>query len=175
MPRGQKRKFTDDEFRKIHQRYLDGEETKHLASELEVTSKRLNENFRRLVLPTRSEFKDSLPLDMPEVKVGTYQLLKNWFREVETELEAYWLGFMMADGYVKDKHQIRLRLKEADLDLLEMFKAHLNINNKICHEVNKTTYKGEYKEHKCVSLYVFNADLVSNLNRYGVINSKCYK
>lgn len=53
----------------------------------------------------------------------------NFFESIKTEIQAYWLGFMYADGYVsiknKGSNSFGVTLKADDKEHLEMFRKHL--------------------------------------------------
>jgi len=54
------------------------------------------------------------------------------FENIDTEEKAYWLGFLMADGYNHEsKTCVTLRLQEEDKEILEKFKSFLNYTGNI--------------------------------------------
>jgi transposase len=53
----------------------------------------------------------------------------NFFEKIDTEEKAYWLGFLMADGYVAYKGVISLALQEKDFNHIELFKKSINCEN----------------------------------------------
>ena len=56
-------------------------------------------------------------------KVYSYD--ESYFKNIDTEEKAYWLGFLYADGYVRKRQrnsEMRLKLGIKDLDHLEKFK-----------------------------------------------------
>lgn len=51
-----------------------------------------------------------------------YNYNKNAFNEIKTEEDAYWLGFLLADGYISgenDKPFIQIKLGVKDYSQLE--------------------------------------------------------
>ena len=63
-----------------------------------------------------------------------YTFDENFFKNIDTEDKAYWLGFFYADGCVrvrKESSESKLKLSIKDIDHLEKFKKSLNGNNKI--------------------------------------------
>lgn len=64
-----------------------------------------------------------------------YTFNEDFFEIIDTEQKAYWLGFLMADGYVSEKKSsIELGLKESDKLHLEKFKKDISSN----HVLSKT-------------------------------------
>ena len=87
---------------------------------------------------------------------------KHKFSEIKTEEDAYWLGFIYADGYVSDKNDFEIGLKESDYKHLEKFIKYLKLD---------TTVKYNKKYKSCRVIYR-NKILVDNLKSLGVIPRK---
>jgi len=63
-------------------------------------------------------------------KVYSYD--ESYFKNIDTEEKAYWLGFLYADGYVRKRQrnsEMRLKLGIKDLDHLEKFKNAIKSNS----------------------------------------------
>ena len=76
-------------------------------------------------------------------------VLKN-FEVIDTEMKAYWLGFLYADGSVGSKeNKIELGLAEKDLKHLEKFKNFMEINNKISYRENSKSYRLSFRSDNC--------------------------
>lgn len=61
-----------------------------------------------------------------------YSFNKDYFKKIDTQDKAYFLGLMYADGYNSEKgNYAKISLKEEDLDVLEKFKYFTNSNNKL--------------------------------------------
>lgn len=63
-------------------------------------------------------------------KNGKLNVDSNYFEKINTEHKAYWLGFLIADGYVSD-HGLELCLGECDKDHVEKFKTDIKSEHKI--------------------------------------------
>ena len=68
--------------------------------------------------------------------MSEYYYNKDYFKIINNEHKAYWLGFLYADGYVepiyrKDKikaFRLELSLQESDEDMLLLFKKDIETN-----------------------------------------------
>ncbi len=102
-----------------------------------------------------------------------YTLDENIFDSIDTEEKAYWLGFLMADGYNhEDRTSICLRLQAEDVEILEKFKIFLKSNAPI-YEFTRTTRVNKllrkYKEVRVNSVH-----LSRQLAQLGCIQGKSY-
>lgn len=102
-----------------------------------------------------------------------YTLNEQVFDCVDTEEKAYWLGFLMADGYNHaNKNAICLRLQKEDKEILEKFKVFLETDAPIYQfkritRVNKL--EKEYCELRCNSIHLSN-----RLTELGCVQGKTY-
>ena len=103
-----------------------------------------------------------------------YTLDEHIFDIIDTEEKAYWLGFLMADGYNhEDRYAICLRLQSGDLEILEKFKNFLKSNAPIYtfKTITKTNKLcKEYKEVRVNSVY-----LSKQLALLGCVQNKTYR
>lgn len=100
------------------------------------------------------------------------QYNRNAFQNVETEEDAYWLGFLLADGYInEDRWLLQLKLAEKDIEHLRKFLKYLNysdIDNNI-----KTDIGGAYtRDNKCSVVKVNGEQIVKNLQQYNLFQKK---
>lgn len=66
---------------------------------------------------------------------------ENIFEKIDTEEKAYWLGFLMADGYVSEKtNRIELALQEQDYEHVLKFKEFLESDHNITKKVKDNKY-----------------------------------
>jgi hypothetical protein len=64
--------------------------------------------------------------------VKKYSLNEQYFKDIDTEDKAYYLGYLYADGYVSIKrNSVTLTLQEEDLPIIEKFKDVINTNKPI--------------------------------------------
>lgn len=74
---------------------------------------------------------------------------KNLFKIISTEDDAYWLGFLYADGNVSLKeNKIELSLAELDYTHLEKFKQYIGLNNRICWREKSKAYRFSFRSYE---------------------------
>lgn len=117
--------------------------------------------------PTLSKY---LKKDGVEVKSNNYRYSYNTelFKRVDNEQQAYWLGFLYADGYVQKRKRIELALAIKDIKHLEKYRDF------VCPELPIETRKistGD-KQFSCVRVIVFNKILHANIISLGCTNAK---
>lgn len=89
-----------------------------------------------------------------------YTLNENYFDNIQTEEQAYWLGFLYADGYTNTpRGRVRLGLKKSDEEHLEKFKVALGCDSPVKYskkEMGDRTYYTAFVEvcsrHLCNTL-----------------------
>lgn len=101
---------------------------------------------------------------------------KNFFDSIDSEEKAYWLGFIMADGYTKlDKNnnpaQTTIEISKKDINLLDAFKKSIK-SNYIIRERSRTTVTGKISE--VCSITISSHHLTKQLVSYGVVPNKTY-
>lgn len=93
-----------------------------------------------------------------------YEFNENFFKKIDTEQKAYWLGFIYADGYINDvTKEFRLHISKKDIKHLEDFKKQIN---------------SEHPIHKCqlntISFNICSKKMALDLNKLGVVQSKTF-
>ena len=101
---------------------------------------------------------------------------KNFFDSIDNEEKAYWLGFIMADGYTKlDKNnnpaQTTIEISKKDINLLDAFKKSIK-SNYIIRERSRITITGKISE--ICSITISSHHLTKQLVSYGVVPNKTY-
>lgn len=81
----------------------------------------------------------------------TYRLNTNYFDEINTNEKAYWLGLLMADGYVgKNNNMVGISLQARDDHLLINMKKALDYNGRILDIHFK---QKNWQNQKCLKFY----------------------
>jgi hypothetical protein len=110
-------------------RYKRGESSVKIGAALGIKAPTIISVLMRNKIPRRT---------LSEVK-QKYSFNENFFSEVKNEEEAYWLGFILADGCVC-RNDIIIALKHSDKKHLRKFIKSIQGNNKIQKVNAKTTY-----------------------------------
>jgi len=96
----------------------------------------------------------------------------NFFKVIDSERKAYWLGFLAADGCVH-KNYLNLTLQQSDSEILEKFIIDLDSNIII-----KSYTEGPYGLHKFPTLTsgvcICDSQLVSDLHKLGITERKTF-
>lgn len=83
-----------------------------------------------------------------------YSVNQEFFKDIDTEEKAYWLGFLYADGCIykgasKNSYRMQINIQASDSDVLEKFKNSIQANNPI-------TYKTIQEKHNIATLKINN-------------------
>lgn len=103
-----------------------------------------------------------------------YRIINDYcFTFIDTEQKAYWLGFLLTDGWVQSKNgvgqkEIGIQLQARDAYILENLKLLFQTNNQIM-EVSK---KAQGREWKMARLVVSSDQIAEDLARFGVVPNK---
>ena len=84
------------------------------------------------------------------------------------EQSAYWMGFILADGYLSQYKQFFLQLAGRDADHLRKFIEFLRIERKISIRINKRANK----EHLSARIWFCNKAFTDQLNTLGICRRK---
>lgn len=99
-----------------------------------------------------------------------------FFKVIDTEEKAYWLGFIYADGYVvynkkQGNYELGIELNEIDIEHLKKFNKCFNNGFKISTR-QKTQKSGNIIDMCNIRLY--SKDLVEDLMNNGIVPNKTY-
>lgn len=96
----------------------------------------------------------------------------DYFSNINSEEKAYWLGWMITDGYVDNKrNRIALKLAEVDKYIVELFKTTLSSNPNISQD--KSTLRG--KPFYSYRAEIKSEQLVKDLTSHGCCPNKTGK
>lgn len=116
--------------------------------------------------------------DIETTKQKDTGLKKDYFKIIDSEEKAYWLGFLMADGAItktsktdKNYNRLYIGLKESDKEHLEKLKKALG-SNKDVKTKNSMCYG---HESKIATLRINSVDICSDLKLHGVTENKTGK
>lgn len=105
-----------------------------------------------------------------------YTYNKNAFNQILSEEDAYWLGFLLADGYISKKGTkpfVQLKLGAKDYEHLKNFCNYLQYNT---YDVIKPITGGAYtKDNLCYVIKISCKQLSENLFQYNLNGAKSGK
>jgi intein-encoded DNA endonuclease-like protein len=100
-----------------------------------------------------------------------------YFDNIDTEEKAYWLGFLFADGYIRERktgNSLEIKLSVKDSKHLELFRDSLESNHQIVYSENKVKYKGGFSVAEMCHLAIYSSKLVSSIKKQGVHSRKTF-
>lgn len=103
-----------------------------------------------------------------------YHYNRNAFASIANEEDAYWLGFITADGYINEQHNwLNIGLAEIDLSHIKKFLKYLQFPINEAEEIIKKGIGGAYtKDNAVYQITVCGKKLVENLKQYGLFQAK---
>lgn len=98
-----------------------------------------------------------------------YHYNRNAFSEILTEEDAYWLGFITADGCIIENRWLQIQLAEKDRNHIKKFCYYLGFSEDEAEEAIKKSFGGAYTRDNPVScLKVCSMEIISNLQDKGI-------
>lgn len=97
-----------------------------------------------------------------------YSINSNFFEKINNENNAYWLGFMFADGYVSKENHVGLSLSIVDKSHLEKFKKDLETN----YPINIYKRNTDFGEVEYCRLFFRNDKMRKDLIDIGCVEHK---
>lgn len=109
----------------------------------------------------------SLPLIMKEYNINSkrkngYSLNEEYFKDITNEHQAYWLGFIAADGCITESNYFAISLK--DKDILEEFKKDINFSGDV--------YSPKSKAGTYYRINFSSKEFCDNLRTLGILERK---
>lgn len=106
-----------------------------------------------------------------------YNVNHNFFDEIDSESKAYWLGFLFADGYIRERksgNSLELKLSYNDKEHIELFKDTINSDHKIIDGYNQVKYKGGISRARMLHLAIYSSKLVNSIKKKGIHSRKTF-
>jgi hypothetical protein len=118
------------------------------------------------------------------VKQRRYEITEGYFKTIDSEEKAYWLGFLAADGCIRRRVNevgktrgdgIYLKLAVLDESHMERFRDSICPDAQIHHRTNKTkTKKGNVSISYTCNLGIYSNELVQDIMKLGVGPNKTF-
>lgn len=158
--------FDDNELAMIDY-YLSHPHIKYLELQRMFNSTTISRTFKNWLNILGKEYK-------PHYKYSNNQ---NAFSKIETEEDAYWLGFITADGYINETNGwLNINLGEVDLEHLKKFLRYMQFTEEEIPQVIKQHTGGAYTQDNIVySVTICGRQLINNLKQYGLFQGKSGK
>jgi hypothetical protein len=106
-----------------------------------------------------------------------YDVNHNYFDNIDNEEKAYWLGFIYADGYIRERksgNSLEIKLSIKDVDHLNKFKKCIESNHLIKESYSKVKYKGGISTSHMVHLAMYSTKLVNSVKSVGIHSRKTF-
>ncbi len=101
----------------------------------------------------------------------------NRFEIIETEEDAYWLGFITADGcLLKNRPCLQIKLAKQDENHLIKFCYYLGLNDELTTSLIKHEYGGAYtRDNETSGIVIYDKNIYNNLLNKGITPRKSGK
>jgi len=143
------------------------------GNSIRVISKELNHSRKTL---SRILVENGVPIRNTSETSRMYSHDFDYFKNIDSEKKAYWLGFFYADGFVESKRphgaqKFGITLSSKDSDHLAKFKSDIKSTNPILE------YKGSgyNKDGYFSRILMTSQTTVNDLKRHGVVEQKTFK
>lgn len=106
-----------------------------------------------------------------------YEVNEEYFDVIDTEEKAYWLGFLYADGYIRERKcgkSLELKLSIKDKSHLELFKKCINSTHRILTSFNNVKYKNGVSKSEMCHIAIYSTKLVESIKTKGIHERKTF-
>jgi hypothetical protein len=106
-----------------------------------------------------------------------YVVNHSYFDNIDNEEKAYWLGFIYADGYIRERksgNSLEIKLSIKDVDHLNKFKKCIESDHLIKESYSKVKYKGGVSTSHMVHLAIYSTKLVNSVKSVGIHSRKTF-
>src|SRR5690606_30324354 len=125
---------------------------------------------------SKNNYKNTIDKLQNRNNLRIYDINENYFEKIDSSDKAYFLGFLVADGYNSGAY-ITFCLGETDTEIIEIFKDRLNYSGKLIRKESKIIVikEKEYIRKPQTCLNIACKKLCSDLIKLGVIPAKTNK
>lgn len=106
-----------------------------------------------------------------------YNVNHTYFDNIDNEEKSYWLGFLFADGYIRERksgNSLEMKLSIKDIEHLKLFKESIESNHLIKESYSKVNYKGGVSVSHMAHLAIYSSKLVNSIKSVGVHSRKTF-
>ena len=114
-----------------------------------------------------------LGIDPQRKSVNRYNYDRTKFETIETEEDAYWLGFITADGCIIDHHWVGINLADRDVEHLRKFGRYMGLNEEELDKIITHGFGGAYtRDNPIVAIKICSQQVINNLKDKGITERK---
>lgn len=107
-------------------------------------------------------------------KIYHYDTTK--FSEIKTEEDAYWLGFITADGCIIENKWLQIQLAARDKEHIEKFCKYMGMPNEEISLIIKDSFGGSYtRDNPVNNVKICSKEIINNLQDKGIFPRKSGK
>lgn len=161
--------LTQDELSQIKKLIDQGVDLKEISNKFDISISAIK----------RRKYKNHWTVN---AKKNKYNFDENYFDEIDSEHKAYWLGFLMADGYILSKRQRKGHVNESqsfgfsinmqDSELFDYFKEDLKAENPVNIYDN---YSSQFASiNKTGRILLTSQHTVNMLKKWGLVENKTF-
>lgn len=106
-----------------------------------------------------------------------YFVNDEYFDDIDSEEKSYWLGFLFADGYIRERksgNSLEIKLSVKDRIHLEKFKEAIGADHKIIDSISKVEYKGKISISEMCHLPIYSTKMVQSIKSQGIHSRKTF-
>lgn len=92
-----------------------------------------------------------------------------YFKQVDSNEKAYWLGFLYADSYINKTNEIRINLSKVDEDHLQKFLNAIGATN---HTIKYSEKRDRGKVYYQAYISIRDTEMTTDLAKLGCVNNK---
>lgn len=103
-----------------------------------------------------------------------YTYNRSIFSVIDTEEKAYWLGFILADGYLNEERNfLQIKLGNKDKEHLFKFAKFMGFSDEQANEAIKQDFGGAYtRDNVCWVIKINSKEVVEDLKKYNIFQAK---
>lgn len=130
--------------------YLNGYSVLRLAEKYNTNTQKIQNILDENHIEKISQMKRNNPL-----------FIEDYFSIIDSKEKAYWIGWLLTDGGISNKHDIEIALSSKDEPILHILEDDLHIYNKV------KPYQWEY-----VRFSISSINMCKDLEKYGIVPNK---
>ncbi len=139
--------------------YVEGQNMTEISKEMDLSISAISRYLDRKGIEQRKQ------TDTKRI----FSLEHDYFKEIDDENKAYWLGFIMADGCVSGKNTFSMSISKIDEKHLEKFKNLVSPDRSLKYQISK------YSSTPLCFITFRSERFTNNLNKWGIVPRKTFK